>query len=172
MQSRTFPAVPEKHPWIPLPRILSMYTPSESCGLQRHKSASLPYPEGTLALLSACKFLFKGKDLAIARDQIRMTIGCLKVLGEVWPRTARNVRELQTIGQYVLGVGSRESNSDASNPTPGLHALQGDGSRSSSTNVLSSDTDILSSISSIQDLCGWYGLGDLPDLPWGIGDGL
>ncbi|KAH1552758.1 hypothetical protein KXV36_009377 [Aspergillus fumigatus] len=128
--------------------------------------------EGTLALLSACKFLFKGKDLAIARDQIRMTIGCLKVLGEVWPRTARNVRELQTIGQYVLGVGSRESNSDASNPTPGLHALQGDGSRSSSTNVLSSDTDILSSISSIQDLCGWYGLGDLPDLPWGIGDGL
>lgn len=127
--------------------------------------------EGTLALLSACKFLFKGKDLAIARDQIRMTIGCLKVLGEVWPRTARNVRELQTIGQYVLGVGSRESNSDASNPTPGLHALEGDGSRSSSTNVLSSDTDILSSISSIQDLCGWYGLGDLPDLPWGIGDG-
>ncbi|KAF7162825.1 hypothetical protein CNMCM5623_007947 [Aspergillus felis] len=128
--------------------------------------------EGTLALLSACKFLFKGKDLAIARDQIRMTIGCLKVLGEVWPRTARNVRELQTIGQYVLGVGSRvESNSDASNSTDGLHAFGGEGSLSSSTDVLSSDTDILPSLSSIQDLCGWYDLGDLANLPWGMGDG-
>ncbi|KAL6863434.1 hypothetical protein ACO1O0_003688 [Amphichorda felina] len=36
--------------------------------------------EGTLALLSACNFLFKGKEFAIARDQIRMTIGCLKAL--------------------------------------------------------------------------------------------
>jgi hypothetical protein len=129
--------------------------------------------EGTLALLSACNFLYKGKDLAIARDQIRMTIGCLKALGEVWPRTARNVRELQTIGQYVLGVGSRvESNSDASNSTEGLHAFEGEESLSSSTDVLSSDTDTLSSIRSIQDLCGWYGLGDLADLPWGMGDGL
>ncbi|KAB8239100.1 putative C6 transcription factor [Aspergillus alliaceus] len=129
--------------------------------------------EGTLALLSACKFLFKGKDLAIARDQIRMTIGCLRVLGEVWPRTARNVGELQTIGQYVLGVGSRvECNSDASNSTQGLHTFgEGDGSLGSSTDVLSNDTDILSSLDSIQDLCGWYNLGDLNDLPWGVGDG-
>ncbi|KIH95336.1 C6 zinc finger domain protein [Sporothrix brasiliensis 5110] len=47
--------------------------------------------EGTLALLSACTFLLEGKELAVARDQIRMTIGCLKTLGELWPRIETNV---------------------------------------------------------------------------------
>jgi hypothetical protein len=68
--------------------------------------------EGTLALLSACKFLLKGRELAVARDQIRLTVGCLKALGELWPRTARNVEEIQIIARHVLGLeGSRASSS-------------------------------------------------------------
>ncbi|CRK40792.1 hypothetical protein HYQ45_018228 [Verticillium longisporum] len=63
--------------------------------------------EDTLALLSACKYLLKGKELAVARDQIRMTVGCLKTLGEVWPRTAANVGEIQTIARHVLGLEGR-----------------------------------------------------------------
>ncbi|KAL9949995.1 hypothetical protein ACHAO3_000257 [Verticillium nonalfalfae] len=72
--------------------------------------------EGTLALLSACKYLLKGKELAVARDQIRMTVGCLKTLGEVWPRTAANVGEIQTIARHVLGLERRpNAASDAYN---------------------------------------------------------
>lgn len=129
--------------------------------------------EGTLALLSACSALLKGKDLAIARDQIRMTLGCLKVLGEVWPRTARNVREIQTIAQCVLGLGQVGSN----HSTPGSSELRSCGadgiSLESTTGGLSTDdNDLNASIGAIQDLCGWYNLGDLEDLPWGVTNGL
>jgi hypothetical protein len=129
--------------------------------------------EGTLALLSACSALLKGKDLAIARDQIRMTLGCLKVLGEVWPRTARNVREIQTVAQCVLGLGQVTSN----HSTPGsseLPSFGGDGiSLDSTTGGLSTDdNDLSASVAAIEDLCGWYNLGDLDDLPWGLSNGL
>ncbi|KAJ5313497.1 uncharacterized protein N7443_000381 [Penicillium atrosanguineum] len=126
--------------------------------------------EGTLALLSACNYLFKGKDLATARDQIRMTIGCLKALGEIWPRTARNVREIQTIAHHVLGIRSKiagPSDTPSSSEVPPLFGGQeqrGLGSEGDSSN----GTDMLPSLGSIEDLCGWYNLSDLDDLPWGV----
>ncbi|KAJ5674565.1 uncharacterized protein N7477_004499 [Penicillium maclennaniae] len=126
--------------------------------------------EGTLALLSACNFLFKERDLATARDQIRMTIGCLKALGEIWPRTARNVREIQTIAHHVLGIRSniaKKGNTPSSSGVPHLFGGQeqrGLGSDGDSSN----GTDMLPSLGSIEDLCGWYHLGDLEDLPWGL----
>ncbi|KAF3386401.1 hypothetical protein F1880_000659 [Penicillium rolfsii] len=123
--------------------------------------------EGTLALLSACNFLFNGKELATARDQIRMTIGCLKALGDIWPRTARNVREIQTIAQHVLGIQSSvasKSSTPSSNAIPLLYGGQGQRSHSSDGDISSNDTDILPSLHSIEDLCGWYNLGDLADL--------
>lgn len=129
--------------------------------------------EGTLALLSACSALFKGKDLAIARDQIRMTLGCLKVLGEVWPRTARNVREIQTIAQCVLGLGQSASY----HSTPGsseLPSFGADGTSLDSTNggPSTDDNELGAALGAIDDLCGWYNLGDLDDLPWGMSNGL
>ncbi|KAJ5577547.1 uncharacterized protein N7459_006511 [Penicillium hispanicum] len=130
--------------------------------------------EGTLALLSACSAILKGKDLAIARDQIRMTLGCLQVLGEVWPRAARNVREIQTIAQCVLGLGQVASNrsmpGSSESELPSFHA---DGiSLDSSTAGVSSDNNPSVSVGAIEDLCGWYNLGDLDDLPWGMSNGL
>ncbi|KAL4953947.1 hypothetical protein BDW69DRAFT_184000 [Aspergillus filifer] len=129
--------------------------------------------EGILALLSACSALLKGKDLAIARDQIRMTLGCLKVLGEVWPRTARNVRELQTVAQCVLGLGQVTSN----HSTPGSRDVPPFGadeaSVDSTTCSLSmNDNDLSAAVGAIEDLCGWYNLGDLDNLPWGMNNGL
>jgi hypothetical protein len=109
--------------------------------------------EGTLALLSACHFLLKGRDLAIARDQIRMILGCLKALGELWPRTARNVQEIQTIAHQVLGIGSElANNNDTSNSSEVPCLFGGEGS--------------LGSLNSIEDLCGWYNIGNLNDLSW------
>ncbi|KAL3481753.1 hypothetical protein BJX99DRAFT_253279 [Aspergillus californicus] len=141
--------------------------------------------EGALALLSACKFLLKGSELAIARDQIRVTIGCLKALAEYWPRTARNVREMQTIAQHVLGLGvvlgkeqrqgqtgnavAPESYTPSSSEVPGLSsgsgASDGQGSADAGgfdTEASISDSDILGSLGLFGGGCGWsnYNLGD------------
>ncbi|KAJ5621461.1 hypothetical protein N7528_006244 [Penicillium herquei] len=126
--------------------------------------------EGTLALLSACKFLLKGKELSIARDQIRMTIGCLKALAELWPRTARNVREIQTIAQHVLVVGSQAqplNDRQRSQDTLGFSSAGQNGMLGSNTGTSSDDFNILPSLGSIDDLCGWYNIGDLnPNISW------
>ncbi|KAB8247659.1 hypothetical protein BDV35DRAFT_404030 [Aspergillus flavus] len=127
--------------------------------------------EGTLALLSACSALFKGTQLSTARDQIRMTLGCLKVLGEVWPRIARNVREIQTIAQTVLGIGPVGKNSMTPSSSAGPSFGGGEDGLDLFTRVPSNDTTNSSSLGSIEDLCGWYSLGELSDLPWGMGNG-
>ncbi|KAH8895479.1 putative C6 transcription factor [Thozetella sp. PMI_491] len=59
---------------------------------------------GTIPLLSACKFLFSGKRLVLGRDQIRLTIGCLKSLALVWQRGARVLRENQAIAREVFSI--------------------------------------------------------------------
>jgi hypothetical protein len=64
--------------------------------------------EGAIPLLSACKFLFKGQKLLVARSQLRLIIGCLKSLAKAWPRAAKNMQELQIIAREVLGQNSRE----------------------------------------------------------------
>ncbi|CAG8936662.1 unnamed protein product [Penicillium salamii] len=119
--------------------------------------------EGTLALLSDCSFLLKGRELAIARDQIRMTIGCLKTLGEFWPRTARNVEEIQKIAQCVLGLacGGNNVNSPGLSDTPSLER-HWDSSTSDFANSENEFAHYLGNIDvahidvrQIDDLCGW-----------------
>ncbi|KAI6781458.1 C6 zinc finger domain-containing protein [Emericellopsis cladophorae] len=124
--------------------------------------------EGTLALLSACNYLLKGKELAVARDQIRVTIGCLRSLGEVWPRTARNVTEIQTIARHVLGmerdfVGSHTTEGDQ---VPSLSGGGGQPSVKSSGTELSSNGQ--SSEPFVPDAASqWFSLDDLqPDFAW------
>ncbi|KAG6354797.1 hypothetical protein INS49_003878 [Diaporthe citri] len=133
--------------------------------------------EGTLALLSACAFQLSGKELAIARDQIRLTIGCLKDLGELWPRTARNVKEIRTIARHVLGLGgSRATGSGSpagSSNVPSLSGGESRGSLGSDAEVSSIDNGVLGSLGSMEDVCGWYNLSDLgPELEQWMGDGL
>ncbi|KAL4889404.1 hypothetical protein BDV59DRAFT_210335 [Aspergillus ambiguus] len=119
---------------------------------------------GALALLSACKFLLKGKDLMIARGQMKTTIGCLKELSEVWPRTARNVTEIQTIARHVLHLETRAASSadlSESNESPGLSNGEGRGSQGPGNETSVSETGHLSSLGSIEGLCGWFNLDDL-----------
>lgn len=120
--------------------------------------------EGTLALLSACSFLLKGKELAVARDQIRMTIGCLRALGEIWSRTARNVQEIQTIAQHVLGL-KPKSDTPQSSEVPSLSG--GEEQRNSGSEAESTGLDVLSGVQDLDSVCGWYNPSDLGiDLLW------
>lgn len=137
--------------------------------------------EGALSLLSACYCLLAGKELAIARDQIRMIIGCLKTLGALWPRTAKNVREIQTIASHVLGLTSATAASVRSRESTGSSELpslsHGEGTQASGTtpeaSMSGSESDVLLSLDSLQDMCGWFNMGDLDaDPSWGLGIGL
>ncbi|EED18536.1 C6 transcription factor, putative [Talaromyces stipitatus ATCC 10500] len=119
---------------------------------------------GALALLSACKFLLKGKDLMVARGQMKMIIGCLKELSEVWPRTARNLTEIQTIARHVLELETRTTSSgdttSESNELPCLADGGGRDGRSPRTETTVSETGHFSSLSSIEGLCTWFNFDD------------
>ncbi|KAK1533556.1 hypothetical protein CPAR01_10264, partial [Colletotrichum paranaense] len=106
-------------------------------------------------------FLLKGKELAVARDQIRMTIGCLKTLGKVWPRTAKNVREIQTIAQHVLGLKPRLNGERTATDTAGSLAVTDKvdaGNSNSQTSMSSSESEVFASLGTMDDVCGWYNM--------------
>lgn len=71
---------------------------------------------GTLGLLSACNFIFRGQELAVARQQIRMIIGCLGAASDIWPQAAQNLREVQAIARNVLGIGAKSASPSVPQP--------------------------------------------------------
>ncbi|SCV39610.1 related to C6 transcription factor [Fusarium fujikuroi] len=124
--------------------------------------------EGTLALLSACTYMLKDQALAVARDQIRLTIGCLKAVGEVWPRTARNVKEIQTIARHVLGLGGGSAevgSTPGSTQVPSLTQSEGEGSMESLP-TMDQDDNVFASLGSFEDICGWINMGVDLDSSW------
>lgn len=131
---------------------------------------------GTLALLSACKFLLQKKDLAIARGQIRMTIGCLQTIGEVWPRAARNVREIQFIARRVLDLETRtvsKSETPKSSEVPSLSDGEERGGSAPDVDDVVNDTEIFPWFESIDSPGAWCNLSDLDlDLSWGFQNGF
>lgn len=167
-------------------------SPSSSSSSHRHTPfTTCMVSEGTLALLSACKFLFKGRELQVARDQIRMTIGVLRGLGELWPRAGRNVQELRTIARHVLGLGSGSTSGsttrsegggggDAGSATsvatlgsaglpPSLSGGEDESSLESSE-VGVSPGDLLEGDGGLDTMCGWYSWMDTaPDISMWIG---
>ncbi|PMB65371.1 hypothetical protein BM221_008727 [Beauveria bassiana] len=120
--------------------------------------------EGTLALLSACKFLLRGNELAIARDQIRLTIGCLKNLGALWPRVARNVSQIQTIAKHVLGIETHNSAADkGASASASAHSATSTAEENESSCEMASlsNSDVFSTMRDFDDICGWYDIGEL-----------
>jgi hypothetical protein len=121
--------------------------------------------EGTLARLSACKFHFQGRALAIARDQIRMIIGCLKELGEIWARAAKNVKEIQTIARHAFGMGTPTTKSTTPQPTtpqltPSSSLPSSKGPEEVDIQVETIGEDFFSGIQDLSNMCGWF---DLPE---------
>ncbi|RFU80348.1 c6 zinc finger domain-containing [Trichoderma arundinaceum] len=97
---------------------------------------------GTLSLLAACRYTLRGQKLAVARDQIRMSIGCHKAMANVWSQAGSNLHEVQAIAREVLGLpmGNNKQIKTPLNqipPSPGPPSISGpdlsDGSCSSDT---------------------------------------
>lgn len=81
---------------LTLPVPMSLHTPYTICIVA----------SPTIANLSACKHLLRGEELRLARERIRVGIGALEALGEVWPRGKKVVREVKVIARELLGLSS------------------------------------------------------------------
>ncbi|KAI3330005.1 hypothetical protein F4824DRAFT_480329 [Ustulina deusta] len=57
----------------------------------------------THTLLAAIKVLFSGRQLAVARHQLRLVVGYIRALAKVWAQGGKNLEEIQLIAQEVLG---------------------------------------------------------------------
>ncbi|RYC64125.1 hypothetical protein CHU98_g2065 [Xylaria longipes] len=53
-------------------------------------------------LLAAVRVLFSGRQLAVARHQLRLIVGYIRTLAKVWPQGGRNLEEVQLVAQEVL----------------------------------------------------------------------
>ncbi|KAL6879309.1 Alb1 domain-containing protein [Trichoderma novae-zelandiae] len=86
---------------------------------------------GTLSLLAACRYALRGQKLAVARDQIRMSIGCHKAMAAVWSQAGSNLHEVQAIAREVLGLPTGSSKQQVKTPThhvppsPGPSSISG-----------------------------------------------
>lgn len=119
---------------------------------------------GTISLLAACKFLLVGQKLAIARHQIRMSIGHLKSFANVWPKAERSLQEIQTIAREVLGRPPSQQN----HVRPVEVASNGDGSISALGSGVTSACGL--SPSSMEGLQAYLDFSNLyADLTWPAG---
>ncbi|EAS35802.2 C6 transcription factor [Coccidioides immitis RS] len=62
----------------------------------------------TVAHLSACKHLFRGRRLQMEREKIRLSMAALKSLSEFWPLGRRTYTELGIIARESLSLADRE----------------------------------------------------------------
>ncbi|KAI1345822.1 hypothetical protein F5Y01DRAFT_44774 [Xylaria sp. FL0043] len=56
----------------------------------------------THTLLAAIKVLYSGRQLAVARHQLRLVFGYIRTLSKVWAQGEKNLEEIQSIAQEVL----------------------------------------------------------------------
>lgn len=105
-----------------------------------------------------------------------MTIGCLQTIGEVWPRAARNVREIQFIARRVLDLETRtvsKSETPKSSEVPSLSDGEERGGSAPDVDDVVNDTEIFPWFESIDSPGAWCNLSDLDlDLSWGFQNGF
>jgi hypothetical protein len=68
----------------------------------------------SLAYMSACTFVLKGSFWQDAKDLVQVCIGAFKVYAELWPISARTLRQLKTTGREVFPLEKNISASHAS----------------------------------------------------------
>lgn len=57
-----------------------------------------------MANISACAWVLKGEDAARTRDRVRLGLGALKTLGEVWSASRRVERETKAVARGVFEI--------------------------------------------------------------------
>ncbi|KAI2633325.1 hypothetical protein GGS21DRAFT_520111 [Xylaria nigripes] len=99
---------------------------------------------GTHTLLAAIKVLFSGRQLDVARHQLRLVVGYIKALTKVWPQGGINLEEIARIAREVL--------SKKSEPRPQLFSDTGN---STGQDLPIPDIDVVPGLESMD---GWNNL--------------
>lgn len=58
----------------------------------------------TISRLSACRYVYRGQQLQLARERIRLSMGTLKALSEYWPLGKRTYREVGIVARDILAL--------------------------------------------------------------------
>ncbi|KAL4944127.1 hypothetical protein BDV06DRAFT_116930 [Aspergillus oleicola] len=87
-------AIDEFNDLLTLPTRIKTHTPFIICMISNL----------VIAHLSACRFYYTGQELKMARERVRLSMGALKVLGEIWPMGRRTYREVGIIAREILGL--------------------------------------------------------------------
>jgi len=58
----------------------------------------------SIAQLSACQYIFKEPRLSLERDKIRLNMGVLKMMGEVWTSGSREYQAMGIIAREILSI--------------------------------------------------------------------
>ncbi|KAH8727024.1 hypothetical protein GQ44DRAFT_725776 [Phaeosphaeriaceae sp. PMI808] len=77
----------------------------------------------TIAQLSACRYIYKEPKLAMEREKIRLNMGVLKMMGEVWPSGEREYHTMGIIAREILGLKDDEIHIPEISPVIPLDAL-------------------------------------------------
>lgn len=147
--TRCFHSIKEQTRLIMLPKQKFCHSPFVICMVT---TGIIPY-------LSACKFVLSGRKLTLARDQIRLSIGCLKSLADIWPQGSKTVKEIQEIAQEVLGL-RQSRRTEASAPTDTENTNCNDVIYAENDNLLD-NMDLLDSVEDIP-LCWDMGVSSAP----------
>lgn len=62
----------------------------------------------TITQLSACRYIFREPRLSLEREKIRLNMGVLKMMGEVWKAGEREYVAMGTIAQEILALREEE----------------------------------------------------------------
>ncbi|KAF2679093.1 nicotinate-nucleotide diphosphorylase [Lentithecium fluviatile CBS 122367] len=73
------------------------------CAIERHNvfTACMVATLST-AQISACNILLEDHALSIARDRVRLSIGCLNAMGTIWPLAKKMAREVRYVARRTL----------------------------------------------------------------------
>ena len=77
----------------------------------------------TIAQLSACRYIFKEPRLSLAREKIRLNMGVLKMMGEVWLSGKREYDAMGTIAREILSIRDEEIQIPETTPIMPLDAM-------------------------------------------------
>lgn len=78
----------------------------------------------TIAHLSACRYIYKGTQLELGREKIRLSMGTLKSLSEYWPQGKRIYQEVGIIAREILCLRDQNKRTMASTEAPGTEAVE------------------------------------------------
>ena len=114
----------------------------------------------TITRLSACRYFYQDRQLPLARERIRLSMGTLKTLGECWPLGKRTYQEIGIIAREVLSLVDR-TQQNAVQEVPRFQTIASE----ESSLAISPTPDNLFDFCDLYDFNFHEAMGSMPSIP-------